>query len=338
MIVSKEYIESLQVSFFDRSSAPKREDMSIGRVLNGIRSEAYKPRIATARALLNAGDRKGYDKIKGGLPAVTFCGTFDVGHSAAQCTHYNELMILDIDHQEEHMMEEVKEALSRDVHVAAFWLSPSAQGYKGLVPLTYEASLLNSGASFKHKLAFEQIYIYFLSRYGIELDGSGKDISRLCYMSSDASLVAKEQCTTFEVTYDGQESTIKPGKSEREVPQVEAKDWKELCGKATCYKNHRENRNQLIKIIKQLTKRGISITPTWEEWVRVAFAIASSIHPEKGRDHFLELCRLDKDKHDELKSERLIWDAYNKTQMRSGIHTIIYLAKQKGVHVGQLRL
>lgn len=48
--------------------------------------------------------------------------------------------------------------------------------------------------------------------------------------------------------------------------------------------------------------------------MKVAFSIASSVHPEKGRELFLEFCRLDGAKHNEAKSEHLILDAYRKTR------------------------
>lgn len=91
------------------------------------------------------------------------------------------------------------------------------------------------------------------------------------------------------------------------------------------------NRSLLTYIYKKLAKKGISITETWEDWVKVAFAIASSVHPEKGRELFMKFCSLDGEKNDIVKSERLIWDAYNRNLGKCSISTIIYLAKQKGI-------
>ena len=54
----------------------------------------------------------------------------------------------------------------------------------------------------KHKVAFWQLYLYLLSNYGIELDRSGSDISRLCFLIWDPYLVLKDTSSVFEVKYD----------------------------------------------------------------------------------------------------------------------------------------
>jgi hypothetical protein len=48
---------------------------------------------------------------------------------------------------------------------------------------------------------------------------------------------------------------------------------------------------------------------------------------------FLKLCRLDGARHDEEKSERLIFEAYAKTNHEVGFGTIIYLAREKGLNI-----
>ena len=57
------------------------------------------------------------------------------------------------------------------------------------------------------------------------------------------------------------------------------------------------------------------------------------IHPEKGRELFLMLCELDGVKHDAVKSENLIFNAYLYNKGLVNFSTIIYLARQKGLEV-----
>ena len=97
------------------------------------------------------------------------------------------------------------------------------------------------------------------------------------------------------------------------------------------YKYNKSNKNKLLYILKKLKKHNQSITDTWENWVKVAFSIASSVHPEPGRKLFLNFCELDGLKNNVVKSEHLILDAYRKNQGKCNINTIIYLARQKGV-------
>jgi hypothetical protein len=308
--------------------------MSIGRVLNGIGIEAYGKIIADARSCLTRNDGDGYNEIKANLPAVTFCGIFAHGHKADECTHYNDLLVIDIDKLDEITMNYVKGNLNKDQYVAAFWLSPSGKGFKGLVHLIYDKQLLEIDLKERHRLAFQQLFKYLLSKYNISLDPSGKDISRLCYMSSDPDMLVKDEAEVFPVIYteEKHDDSKKTSKNKNvKSTHYEQLSWNKIYGQATNYKMNGYNRSLLTYIYKKLAKRGISITETWENWVKVAFAIASSVHPEKGRELFLQFCSLDGEKNDIAKSERLIWDAYNKKLGKCSISTIIYLAKQKGI-------
>ena len=75
-------------------------------------------------------------------------------------------------------MERVKTCLEQDDYVAAFWISPSGNGWKGLVGLEYKGGE-NENLISKHHTAFIQLQGYLKNEYNIELDRSGKDITRL---------------------------------------------------------------------------------------------------------------------------------------------------------------
>lgn len=144
-------------------------------------------------------------------------------------------------------------------------------------------------------------------------------------MSSDEDAVIKEEAMAFKVKYDEMTNNAKQNVTiAGKVRAIAPKDWNEIYGKATEYKDNIYNRNLVAYVLKKLTKRHLSITETWEDWVKVAFAIASNLHPEKGKELFLQLCRLDGVNHDEAKSERLIWDAYSLNKGRCSIKTIKY--------------
>ena len=333
MIVSKEFFEQKFASFYKNVKADKYSDLQIGRVLRGIKNGAYNKQICQARHFLLQNEEAKYKEIKNQLPAVTFCGTFTKGHKAEECETYNNLLVIDIDKLSEMEMVEVRKVLQSEPYIASYWISPSGKGYKGLVCLDYDSSFSFSNImpnKVKHKLAFRKLFTYLVSNYGIALDSSGSDICRLCYMSSDSDLVIKDEFTAFEVHAEETNDT-KNKKQNTTIKVAVPHSWNEIYGKATEYTYNGFNRSLLTLIVKKLTKRNLSITDTWENWVKVAFAIASSVHPVKGRELFLELCRLDGEKHDEQKSEKLIWDAYSHNKGRCSINTIIYLARQKGI-------
>lgn len=339
MVDTKEKLEGLYTSFYKNIAGMKFSDITIGRVLNGIRIGAYSREISHARECLNSGDKDGYNEVKKKLPAVTFCGTYTRGHSANECNTYNNIMVIDIDKLDDEDMSRVKDVLTDDPYVAAFWESPSGMGYKGLVCLSYADCYDGMDITGKHRIAFQQIFTYLLNNYGIELDKSGNDICRLCFMSADNGIVVKDVFEPFEVEDISEleqetapsSNNEKTSKTSYAIKPVNAQNWSLIYGRANEYRHHAECRSMLTFIYKKLKRKGLSITESWEDWVKVAYAIASSVHPEKGRELFLMLCRLDGEKHDEAKSERLIFDAYTKNLGHCNFGTIIYLARQKGI-------
>jgi hypothetical protein len=107
--------------------------------------------------------------------------------------------------------------------------------------------------------------------------------------------------------------------------------WNSICGNARGYKDNKANKNLLLCLCKKLEKKNISITENWTNWNKVAFCIASCIHPEPGREIFLRLCRLDGAKHDEQASDLLIKRAYLQNRGMVKMGSIIFLARQKGI-------
>lgn len=332
MLIKKNIFDTVTVSYFKKYTGKESLEIPVSRVLRGIKSDCFKPIVENVRKYRDCNVDLS-KKYKTQLHAVTFSGLFLNNRRQEECTHYNNLLVIDIDHLEADKLLEVHEYLNNDPYVASFWVSPSGRGYKGLVYLQYDDALNDSDVITKHKVAFRQLYTYLLSNYGIELDRSGSDISRLCFLSWDPNLVLKDSANAFKVNYDDL-SIPQEKKHCKKGCEVSLKklDWNHINGMSN-FPHNSENRFKLNSIYKKLVKSNVSITDTYENWVKVAFAIASSIHPIKGKEIFLKLCRLDGEKNDDIKSEHLIFDAYSKNTCKVGMGTIIYLAKQKGLNL-----
>ena len=105
--------------------------------------------------------------------------------------------------------------------------------------------------------------------------------------------------------------------------------WNQVEGKST-QKNNPMERRLMENIYRYLERHNSSITGSYEDWVKVAFAMAGTFHTAYGRTMVLKLCSLDGVDHNEEQSERLIYDAYTTMEKRSDFSTIIYLAGKKG--------
>lgn len=333
MLLLSSSFDDIMVSYFPYFKGGPKCDISISRVFNGIRSDVFKETVLNVRKYKTT-DVELSKKCKSSLPAVTFCGTFKEKRNLESCVHYNNVMVIDIDHIDDNKMELYAQDLAADPYIAAYWRSPSGNGYKGLVHLQYDEEVEKLEIKDRHKVAFRQLLKYLLAQYGIELDDSGSDIPRLCYMCWDPNLHEKDEAEIFcvkEEELDDFKHNDGNRKNRMPRPAVEL-NWNQIVGKAH-YPKSNHYRFVLNNIYKKLAKRNVSITESYSNWVKVAFAIASNIHPVAGKALFLKLCSLDGVKHDEQKSERLIFEAYAKTNREVGFGTIIYLAREKGLNI-----
>lgn len=331
-------IKNIKVSFFPSKERMSTGDMTISSVLAEIKSGKYKVKIESARNARMLGQYERANEIKGTLPAVTFSGLYPERRKDGFCVRYNNVIVLDIDKQDVVKMAIVKKYLLEDKYITAFWISPSGNGYKGLVKLQYDEQYSDVSLHDKHCAAFAALYTYMLSTYGIELDKSGSDPTRLCFMSYDPDLVIKSKMDAFPVAIEmlQLQSTHKRLKANEKINiehQITYKeyDWNRLRGQKWTLENYETNKQTLYFIYRKMQKKQISITSTFEEWVKVAFAIANSMHPDVGHKMFIQMCELDGVNHNPDGSERLIYDAYCNNRGNVHFETIIYLAKQKGV-------
>lgn len=323
---------SMSVSYYQRKTESMSRVMQISDVLKKIRDGALRNDILEIRRLNKIGDTDWAKKIKGNLPAVTFCATFGEARRTEQCKDYNNLLVIDIDHLNEEEMLRVGKQLASDPYVVCCWKSPSGNGWKGLVMLDYQNDL-EVPFHIKHKSAFQLVAAYLLEQYSITLDSSGSDLTRLCFISWDPDFVQKEKIDKFPVL-------LLDTKDQETAPKIENNgvsrrnkvilDWKYIEGTSTLH-NNPEDRKNIERVYKFLYRRNRSITSTYESWVKVAFAISNTFHPVYGRRIFIRICELDGNKHSAYKSEKLIYDAYTAVHnVPIGLGTIIYLAKEQG--------
>lgn len=154
-------------------------EVSIKEAICCIRNGTWKHIVQAVRTAVNAGDKETANKLKQQLPGFLFAGTF---YKRAQdgLKEPSGIIVLDFDNIaiDVEMMKE--RFMSECLFILAAFSSPSGRGIKVLVPI--------SGSHEEHKIYFEYLMMYFKDKFGVELDPSGKDICRLCFVSYDERL------------------------------------------------------------------------------------------------------------------------------------------------------
>ncbi|MGZ2370336.1 BT4734/BF3469 family protein [Ancylomarina sp. YFZ004] len=107
---------------------------------------------------------------------VCFSGIF-TKRSEKHFQHHSGLMVLDFDHLSD--VDEVKNSLLADdsLETVLLFRSPSGDGLKWVI--TIDISLM------EHKSYFKAVANYLKQTYQLELDGSGKDVARACFLPYD---------------------------------------------------------------------------------------------------------------------------------------------------------
>ena len=176
--------------------------------LNAIRTKVYASKIDAIRNLYAQDNYDAYRSKKKQLPAYLFSGTlFDSRHKD-DVSGYTSLLIIDIDHLDD--TEAVKSILKSDPHIVSIWLSPSGQGLKLLFCVDYNREVDHEDLWVVHEhCAFPQVAEYLFAHYDINVDKTGGDITRLCFVSSDPDIHLKREFQPFPVSVTLNKNQIK---------------------------------------------------------------------------------------------------------------------------------
>lgn len=315
-----------KVSYQDHFSTEIKEK-TLNEVLTEIKGKKHINKTNNLRKFYDKGDIDNYNYHKRNLPVVAFCGTFRSVRKKEFLNNYNYIIILDIDKLRVDELKRVKIALLNDQYVFSFWESPSKNGIKGLVFLKYNFNIIEDGEHYSHKVAFKQLINYFQATYKIELDISGNDITRLCFLSWDPELVLKDNVCPFEIEED-LSCKVNKNTTSKAIKQVKTKS-KDIFHNPEGKNNH-YHRKTMENIIKFLKKNKLSITKTYDDWYRVGFAIANSFTYDVGEKYFIELSQLDIEKYNEINCKNMLINCYENSRGKFKFNSIIHFASEKG--------
>jgi hypothetical protein len=167
-----------------------KEHATLEDVLNRIRICAYGQLIREIRRKIRNGDIKGADNIKRTLLAFTPSGRFEKGRRLENLVEYTNILVLDIDKLSEDELIALKKKIAACIYTLACFVSPSGHGLKVLVCV--------STGQHEHLQTFITLQKYYENLTGAVIDASGKDITRLCYLSMDSELYYNPGATIFD--------------------------------------------------------------------------------------------------------------------------------------------
>ena len=232
------------------------------------------------------------------IPSVTISGTFKDSRTDANLEKHSGILCIDCDKKDNPKILEKRELLGTDKFVYGFNISVGGEGlaiYFKINPV-------------KHLDSFLAIEKYLADNYHIIVDQSGKNISRLRFVSYDPEIFINEKSEKWN------EYLKKEQKEIYNFNPVFSKSDVDFC-------------------INQLIDKNIDITSSYHDWIRVGFSFASEFG-ESGRSKFHNVSRLNStynQKKCDSKYDNFVKNSTNKTK----INTFFWLCKQAGIQIKQ---
>jgi hypothetical protein len=248
----------LNISVSGFANAKSTEPKPV-KLLTWLTSDKYRQPV---EAIRQAETKEERTRLKQSLPAITPSGTFTRRNLAGLVKH-SGLLCLDIDHQDNKEIgnfSDLKKHLSNIQNFAFVGLSVSGAGYFCLVPI--ERPDL-------HKLHFEALQ-NDLRRFGIKIDNSGSDVTRLRFYSYDPEAYFNHQATVYSKLH--QEPPPKPQRTQR----------------TQSANNNSENHFQTL--LNKITSTGCDITSGYQAWFEIGCGLANEFG-EAGRSYFNDISR-----------------------------------------------
>ena len=150
------------------------EKVRLHQIFERITSDKYKSITEQFRAIKNPKEAR---KFKANhFDYVTFSGVFSKRNDDSLIEH-SSLLTIDFDHLQN--LEELKQQLLNDEYFETelLFTSPSGEGLKWIIRIDI--------SKVPHNEYFIAVANYIKQTYNIEVDQSGKDISRACFLSHD---------------------------------------------------------------------------------------------------------------------------------------------------------
>ena len=225
------------------------------KILDDIKNGVYRHAITYLRKSLADNKTEAAERAKKSLPAFTPSATFKDGRKMEFLTKYNPLVVLDIDKITPEKMSESKKKLQEDQFVFSFFTSPSGNGLKVFIKI--------DGTKENHKDNFIKTQEYFEKLLDLEIDKSGKDITRLCFFSYDPEIYVNEASIVFNSHSEQSEGISSEASEASSIPLPASSSYEVTYAHCVQFTEKKEsfvegNRNNFVfQLANNLNRKGV---------------------------------------------------------------------------------
>jgi hypothetical protein len=284
-------------------------NIDVNQLIEIIKYGYIKDIIAVLRGAVS---KEKYNLIKKeSIPCVTLSGVFTYRASTGLVNHRG-LMQVDIDKVDDYQATFSK--LCNDDYIYVCFRSPGGKGIKAIVKINPSQET--------HKSQFKALEIYFKKQFGIIIDSLCKDLARSMLLSFDPGIYCNPWSKVFEERY----ITKTYPKNTTRI----SSDVKE--GKV----GYADESIEIIEtIINSLESTKIDITSSYENWIKVGFALCTTFG-ENGRIYYHRISRM-YPKYTFEETDRNYIQLLTNNNGKTKLGTIIFLAREAGINISSRR-
>lgn len=304
-------LESQLFSYFRKpiKNTNQFKDITIIEAYEMIKSESFRKSTEFLRQIESANEARLYKATN--FNYVTFSGTFNTRKDDLLKKH-SGLMAIDFDHVDD--LDQLKNTLLNDpcLDTELMFISPSGDGLKWIVPVN-----IGKASHFDH---FKAIEAYLKEKYDLNIDASGKDVSRACFLPWDPDAYINPNYFEY-----------KTPRKEFDVLAYLPKSTERMEPKSNALQFPPATIQDVELVIERIEETQTDITNEYSDWRNIGFAFAKEF-PAEGRSLFHRVSRFYIG-YDHAKCDTQ-YDACSKGE-KSGISlkTFFYIAKKAGIDI-----
>lgn len=231
-------------------------------------------------------------KVKSFTPS----GTFQERRAKGTLLKHSGFISIDIDNQDNEDLVAARPFLEADPYAFSVFQSIGGKGLVMLVKINPE----------KHLEAFEAFSQYLANEYEIFVDPSGKDVSRLRFVSYDPALYLNEKARKW--------TKALPKKEKQKTPRHFA-----------------YNDDDIGYIMEQIQTRGINLADSYDRWFKIGLAIADE-YGEGGRNYFHTISS-QSSKYDNDKCNKQYDVSLRRNEAGVSMGTLFFYCKEAGIEI-----
>ena len=275
--------------------------ITITEAVELIKGERFKKVTDGLRKIENPRDAYSYKRSN--FAAATFSGTFSQRNSDSLIQH-SGLICLDIDKLDQEKLDSILATIPKDSLTHVLFISPSGNGVKLIVKID-----CTDGKAHKD-IYFPSLVKYYKEHYDIDIDKSGSNVDRLCYLPYDPNVYYNPDSDVFYSDLTEDDFIIASRNSFEHDKEYTIKNI-EFC-------------------ISELHRKKIDITTVYAEWVRIGFAFASL--GETGRQYYHKISALYPG-YTEEQTDKKFNNYLAKSGGKINIATFFFACKEAGVEL-----